>query len=172
MARTIKPDGQRVSDFMENPYSPPQTPSEPIPEVPRFRPLAVVVGWLTDISFSCVTGLVVGIVAAVPLIMQGTPPERLQAELNNMTWVHGVGVLLGCCGTVLGGFVAAWIGKDFPLRHAFAVAMVSLLTALALIVPFPHMQPLWVSVTGLALVVPAGLLGGYLRSALGSHSSA
>ena len=114
--------------------------------------------------FSAVTGVVAGVIGAVLLVMQGIPPERLQAELNNMTWIHATAIVLGCCGTMLGGYVAAWMGKAFPLRHGFAVGIASLLTGLVPITLFPEMQPMWVSVAAVALVLPAGLLGGVLRA--------
>ena len=131
-------------------------------DVPRFRPLAIVVGWLADTAFSFITGIVTGISAAVLLIRQGTPPDQVQDHLNNnLTWLLGLSVL-GCCGTILGGYVAAWMGKAFPLRHGFAVGMLSILSSLLILVLSPRTQPLWFSVAGLALTVPAGLLGGYL----------
>ena len=149
---------------MENPYTSPEHQAELVPEAPRFRPLAIVIGSLADITFTLVTNGVLGVIVGVLLIRQGVRVDRLEAELNNMMWVHGAGVLLGCCGTFLGGYVAASISKSFPLRHAFAVAVLSVLIGLVQIVLLPEMQPLWVGVASLTLAVPAALLGGYLRA--------
>jgi len=149
-----------------NPYASPTQPSGvPAPELPRFRPLAVLVGWLADVGASVVGGVVVGMIAAGILIRQGLPPDRLQAELLSMDWVKWMGLLVGTCGTIFGGYVGAWMGKDFPLRHALAVGILGLLTGLGAMLVLPHAQPTWIDLVGVVIGVPAALLGGYMRAA-------
>ena len=67
---------------------------------------------------------------------------------------------LGC--TLLGGIVAARrAGRSF-VRHGGWVGVVSLVLGVALLALFPQetLQPAWVQVLGLLLIVPAGMLGG------------
>jgi hypothetical protein len=65
----------------------------------------------------------------------------------------------------VGGFVAAWLARRAALRHATAVAM-CLLTPAVFVdgIPDAYFQPVWYSVLSLLLVIPAGVLGGYIAS--------
>ena len=157
---------------MENPYASPEIPADSKFEAPRLRLLAIFVGWISDIVFSMVTGIVLGIIVGILLAQQGIPLDQLQTEIANTTWVLAAGVLVGCCGTVLGGYVGAWMGKVWPIRHGFAVAMMSVLSGVVAIAFFPSSQPLWVSVVACTLAVPAGLLGGYLRAVQTANKTA
>ena len=148
-----------------NPYQPPtESAADSHPEAPRFRPLAVFIGWLADVGFTMVTSIGLGVVAGVWLIVQGIPPEQLQSAMNNIPWVHGVGLLFGACGTLLGAYIAAWMGRTMPLAHATAVGIVSLLTGLVPLLLLPEMQPVWVGIAGTLAVIPAALFGGWLRA--------
>jgi hypothetical protein len=113
--------------------------------------------------FTGVGSVGLGIVGGALLVGQGIPMDRLEAELNSLTWFWVLGLLLGFCGSVFGGYVAAWMGRDFPLRHAIAAGSVSLLFGMVPSFFWENMGPMWATVAGLALTLPAALLGGYLR---------
>lgn len=147
---------------IDNPYASPDAGLDS--EGPRMRPLAVLVGFLVDFGSSLAAGVVLGIVAAAVVMSRGVPLDRLENAMNSLVWVQVGGLLVGFCGTTLGGYVAARMGKVLPLRHALATGLISVLLGLVTIVLFPDSQPMWVSLVGLALVLPAAALGGYLRA--------
>jgi len=101
----------------------------------------------------------------VMFILQGVPPNDLQKLLTELHWVRWFELALGFFGTMLGGYVAARMGKTLPLRHGFAVAVASVVTSALALVMFPSIQPMWASVIALSIAVPAGLLGGYICAA-------
>lgn len=155
-----------------NPYASPKhdsgisTPFEH--EHPRFRILAVFVGWFVDVVSSNVGGVVLGIVWGIFQIAQGANWAQFQQSLSSSTGLFVGGLLIGVCGSVLGGFVAAWMAKHRELQHALATGVLSLLTGIAMMSlnsfsPIPISQPAWISVLAFAVTVPAALFGGWLR---------
>ena len=132
-------------------------------DTPRIRPFAVFVGWIADIGISLGFSIVLGVVGAALLIADRVPPGEMEQRLMEMSWLHGLGVLGSGCGSLGGGYIAAWIGRTRALAHGVAVGVVSLITGLVPILAFPDMQPLWVTVFAAVLTVPAAALGGYLR---------
>ena len=79
------------------------------PERPRFRILAVVIGCMVDILSSTVAGVVFGIVVSIFLLVQGASVQRMQQVLSNSTAVVLGGLVIGTSGSILGGYVAAWM---------------------------------------------------------------
>lgn len=76
--------------------------------------------------------------------------------------------LVGAFGSILGGFVAAWLAKNRELVHAFSTGALSLTFGIVSILllslaPIPVSQPRWVTIIGPALTIPAAVLGGWLR---------
>jgi hypothetical protein len=87
------------------------------------------------------------------------------------------GFAYGALSIVAGGYVAAWIGRRAPLRHAAVLGGVqSLLTVLAMLAMWNHAPAITWIIT-LVITLPACLLGGLLfargagRSVLGSAAS-
>ena len=149
----------------ENPYSSPRTASPPNAATsPRFRLLAVFVGWIVDIGLSSVFGIAFGILYAILTLASGTKTEELQKTLQDSVAVNIAGFVIGTLSTGLGGYVAAWMGKVFPLRHAFAMGMLSLSTGLAYWAISPSSMSLGHGIAALAVVLPAALLGGYVQA--------
>ena len=150
---------------MENPYSSPENYAETVVDAPRFRVVAVIVGFVADIVFSTVAGIVLAIMATVPLMMSGVRPENVAAELSRVTWLLWATLLVGTLGTMFGGYVAALMGKCWPVRHAAATGILSTLLSLTWIMVSPEAgaEPSWFTMLGLLAALPAALLGGYLR---------
>ncbi len=155
-----------------NPYASPRHASGGLlpsdQDRPRFRILAVIVGWLVDVISSNVAGLALGIVLGVVLIAQGVGPERLQQVLSDSAGLQVAGLVIGFCGTILGGYVAAWMAKHWEMRHALAMGLLSLATAVATVSllsfsPIPMSQPTWSNAIVFTGTVPAACLGGWLR---------
>lgn len=154
-----------------NPYASPSAASSNAPfgaEPPRFRILAVVVGCLVDILSSTVAGLVFGIVVGFFLVLQGANFERMRQILSTSIAVILGGLLIGTCGSILGGYVAAWMARQRELQHALATGIASLtigivMLSLQSLSPVPLTQPTWGSIIAFMLTVPAALLGDWLR---------
>lgn len=153
----------KPAEHPDNPYTPPS--AEPLRAPRRFRFLAVLAGWVTDVACTVGGTLVLGLVVGMALGARGIPAERVDAILDCAPWFDALGQLVGSMSTCLGGYVAARMAKGFPLRHAFAVGMASLLTGLVPTVLVPDAQPLWTSVAGLVVAIPAALLGGAMSAA-------
>jgi len=155
----------------DNPYTPPRSVMEPnhhappldagpVPPEPRIRALAIFVGMLVTIASNFGLGIAMGVV----IVATGTPLSQLEAALYESTWVLIVATLLGGVCTAAGAYVAAWMGKYWPLRHAFVMGMIALVLMVLSHIYFGDGQPLWIKVLDVLLVLPSALLGGYLWS--------
>lgn len=157
-----------------NPYASPSDASAngPFePERPRFRILAVVVGCLVDIVSSMAAGVVFAMVVGIFLVVQGANVQRVQQVLSNSATVLLGGLLIGTCGSILGGYVAAWVARQRELQHALATGIASLTLGIAMVSlqslsPIPVTQPVWVTIIAFMLTVPAAVFGGWLRRAV------
>lgn len=72
-------------------------------------------------------------------------------------------LLLGLAFTVLAGFVAGAIAGRAEVKHAMALGIAGLVLSLGSMIYYFGRQPLWFQLAGLILVLPASVLGGYLR---------
>ena len=147
----------------ENPYRSPLAEARP-ETPPRFRPLAVFVGWLVDEAVSIAGGIAIGILYVIIGIAGGARPEHIQAMIAASEPVQLAGLALGVASTALGGYVAAWMGRVFPLRHAFALGIVSLCSGLIWRALFPKSMSLGHGLVCVVITVPAALLGGNVRA--------
>jgi hypothetical protein len=67
--------------------------------------------------------------------------------------------------SVLGGYVAALIARRREILHAFVLGVLQLLMAIVATIQFFDTAPLWWHLTFLSLLIPANILGGWLRQA-------
>jgi hypothetical protein len=152
-----------------NPYaSPSHMAAIAEPERPRFRIVAIIVGCLVDIASSVVAGILLGIVLGMVLIAQGASLQQMQQALSTSASVLVGGLLIGTCGSILGGYVAAWMAGQRELQHALATGLLSVTLGIAMMVlhslsPIPVTQPTWLNITAFMLTVPAAVFGGWLR---------
>ena len=74
-------------------------------------------------------------------------------------------VLGGLC-TVYASFKAARRAGAYFIRHGGWVATASALSALVVILAVPEgpTQPLWVEILGFLIIIPSGILGGYIAA--------
>jgi hypothetical protein len=140
-------------------------------EHPRFRVLAVIVGCMVDIGSSSVAGLILGMVVGVVLVAQGASLPQMQEVLSTSSVVLVGGLFIGTCGSLIGGYVAAWMAGHRELQHALWTGLLSVTIGICMMVlqafsPIPLSQPTWLTVTAFALTVPAAVLGGWLRRAV------
>lgn len=86
-------------------------------------------------------------------------PQQLAALISQMPMGALVLVLAGwVVGALDGGLVAAWISKRRV--PAIVVGVLVMLGALLMVTMAPH--PLWMSIAGVLLPVPAALFGAWL----------
>ncbi len=69
-------------------------------------------------------------------------------------------VLIGFLGTVVGGSVAGWMGRESEWLHGALVGVIAVLGTV-IVEPFSP-DPTWFTTVSLIGCGPAGLLGGYL----------
>jgi hypothetical protein len=70
-------------------------------------------------------------------------------------------VILGwVLGSLVGGCVAAWIGRRAPVRHTLALGALLTLGGIANNLIFP--PPLWFWIVGLVVLIPASYIGARL----------
>lgn len=149
----------------ENPYQPSARDAEPPVAAPQrhgFSWLAALGGFAVDIVATLFGGCIIGVVVALALLAMGAGPGELEAGLSQMLIVYVVGSIYGLLCTVLGGYVAAWIAGFAPIRHALGAGLLSLLSGIATSFLPISSDPLWLSLAGLVLILPAAALGGKL----------
>lgn len=118
---------------------------------------AIVLGFLTDAGGSIVVGIAYGIVLAVCMIIKGTPPEKIGAQLTGpMLFIPSLFIGFGF--TLLGGFVAGRVAKRSEVLHGAIVG--------ALGIPWCFLDvgafPLWFTIVSCVGLAPTGMAGGYL----------
>ena len=94
-----------------------------------------------------------------------TPDSRIQELLAAPEFILSATVH-GSFFTALGGYVAARLAPDDPMRHALIVGALSLVLAI-LMATSPAEGPRaawWVGALGYLLVIPAAAVGGWLGS--------
>ena len=126
----------------------------------RVEMRALVAGVAADWLGTLVTAPVLGVAFGVgPETTESRIQELLAApEFIISAAVHGLFF------TALGGYVAARLASDDPLRHAVIVGALSLILGILLATaPGEGPEPAWwVDAMGYLLAVPAALAGGWL----------
>jgi len=75
-----------------------------------------------------------------------------------------IGLILGTASTVLGGYLAARLARSVPYFNAFAFGMLSLVIS-----SFTSTDlPLWFKIVGLAVTLPAALVGAHIARRTGA----
>lgn len=65
--------------------------------------------------------------------------------------------------SVLGGYVTALIAQRSEIKHAFILGILQFVMAIMATIQFWNTVRPWYHITFLVLLIPANLLGGYLR---------
>lgn len=65
---------------------------------------------------------------------------------------------------VLGGYVTAVVARRAEVKHALALGILQLLMGIAATIKFWDTAPAWYHIIFLSLLIPAILLGGWLRA--------
>lgn len=118
---------------------------------------AVIVGAVVDNS---VTFFIMNLLAAA-LLSTGITEDEFMARMKSTNGML-LGLILGPGCTVLGAYVAGRIAKRAERLHGALVAAAGMLVALIF---RDSGIPVWFDIAGFALMLPAGLGGGYLAEA-------
>ena len=113
---------------------------------------AIILGIITDISATFFF-----IMVFVPLVGNGASVEAVDELITNTGPLFFFFIGGSLC-TVLGGFVAATIGSLAPYKNSVFVGAFGLILG----VLSAGSSPLWLTLSGFIITVPAALLGGYL----------
>ena len=89
---------------------------------------------------------------------------------------QGAGLLIANLGgsvvySALAGYVAAWITTLRPMRVVLILAVIQLVIGIAVQASYWEQMPVWYHIPFLLMVVPAHVLGGWLRIGRESASS-
>ena len=139
---------------------------------------AIVVGLITDIGGSLITGIIVGIIFGVIIsasqVKQGVPPAELRnvdyegiLRANPVFYPLSVMVALGF--TFLGGWVTGRIAKTKEILNATIMGLLSLVIGL-LFLESMKADPLWYKLVAYGLTVPAAMVGGYVAANIRAKS--
>jgi hypothetical protein len=124
---------------------------------------AILVGLVTDIGFSLIMSATIGMTAGIVAAAMGTPPDDIEAYVLNSLVLNLIMLCIGLGCTLFGGFVTAYLAKFAEIKHSLIMGMLSVISGFALMEAFPQKTPLWFNITGILLMVPAAVAGGYLR---------
>ncbi|MDX1487438.1 MAG: hypothetical protein R3268_04505 [Acidiferrobacterales bacterium] len=126
-----------------------------------FRPKAVLFGILADIGTTFIAMMVVttflGTQVGDGTLSQEELMQRIERALQEPPYLL-LGGLLGLLATVLGGYVAARTAEVAPLLNAACVGVFDVVLGIF----FIGRSPLWFSIVGLLLTLPAAIAGGVL----------
>ena len=104
------------------------------------------------------------IVAGAGVAAGGAHLRRSTRWSNRSAGYQLFGLAGGLACTALGGYVAARFANHSEYANAFAVGLASLVFGEVMMLVSPTDYALWLRLAGDALVIPAALAGGHLRT--------
>ena len=124
-------------------------------------------GAITDIIFTYLFGTILLFVFLYRKYGADIPQEALTNITivdDNIVWFS----ILGFICTMLGGFVGSRMAGSEEIRHGGWVGAVSLIFSvlMELNTGTGEAYPQWLTIISVAIVIPAGVLGGYIASAI------
>lgn len=135
------------------------------------RPKAVAFGILTDIGATFIAMMLLtsflGAQAGTENLSNEEAMQIIERTMRQPSYLL-IGGALGLLATVLGGYVAARTAEVAPLLNAACVGVFGVIFGLV----FIGGSPLWFSLIGMLLTLPAAIAGGVLwrRTAHGQSS--
>jgi hypothetical protein len=133
----------------------------------ELRPWAVLIGSLVDNLGTTLWGLAYFAMRGVP-VASDTPPAELQQGIDTIMQSTGDAAALLAIGmgfVVIGAYAGGRLGKNAPMLNGMAVSVVSLIVTIINEFMATGTEPLWYSVIGYALVLPAGWAGAAMARA-------
>lgn len=124
---------------------------------------AILIGWVVDVLGTLVAILIIGLVAGIIFATRGLTEEQMADQFNKSPSIQLVSLLIGFLITAFAGYITALIAKREEIKHALVFGLLSLITGVLMIFLFPQPIPAWSLILGVVIIVPAALLGGYIR---------
>lgn len=124
---------------------------------------AILIGWVVDVVGTLIAILVIGLIAGIIFTAQGLAEEEIVDQFNKSPSIQLVSLLIGFLITAFAGYMTAFIAKREEIKHALVFGLLSLLTGVLMIFVFPQPIPAWSLILGIVIIVPAALIGGYVR---------
>lgn len=136
----------------------------PAPQIYRL----LTMGFIANVGFSMLSGVVLAFLFAIPLITQGMTPKEIEAQVLsviNDPWLYTFLTLSGWLGAMLGGYVSARIAQQQELLYAFMLSIINISISLLLILmgsgsENESRQPLWLVLLLMIVEVFAAVQGG------------
>ncbi|RMG68257.1 MAG: hypothetical protein D6715_02720 [Calditrichaeota bacterium] len=131
--------------------------------------LAVIVGMFVGALTVGLVEILGNFVFPLPRDVDLSTPEAISQAMASIPLGAMLFVLLAwAMGSLVGGFLAAWLAASHHSTMALAVGGILMIGGITTLVQIPH--PLWFSVIGLLLFLPAAYLGGKLALHLNPKS--
>ncbi len=125
------------------------------------RAKAVLAGIVTDLGATFVVMMVLASLLGAEAGVQDLPEEEarqlVESALQQPAYLL-IGGVLGLLATVLGGYVAARVADVAPLLNAACVGVFGVVLGIL----FIGNSPIWFSLIGILLTLPAAIAGGVL----------
>lgn len=132
-------------------------------------------GFFTGIQFRPIlTGVILDVVATIVMVtayyfgivakeLPGQPDAAEQAFADYWNSSDGLmaSLLIGCLGTAIGGFYAAYKAGMLEMKHGALVGVGSIVLGLILQPGSERQMPEWFMGLSLAAAIPAGAIGGF-----------
>jgi hypothetical protein len=123
---------------------------------------AVIIGLLVDIGGTFAFSFVFRLLAAIVLTSAGRSSEDLEVFTQTMVFLLS-SLAAGLLFTSLGGYITAHLARKAEMKNALVMGILSSLSGVIFLVLSHDSSPLWFNVLSLLLVIPAAILGGYVR---------
>lgn len=117
--------------------------------------------FMAIVIFSIILGT---ILLRNPALLQARQAHLAQDLTTSMT-ARVANLILETVCTIAGGFVAAHLAREAPLKNAAVMGLLALATTLFHDRYSIRIMPVWYSLLSLLLLIPLALLGGYWRAA-------
>jgi hypothetical protein len=142
-----------------NPYQAPRSPIASNPE-PRGLLVAVFVGFAVGNGLSYAALSVMSVAYLWLLVSQGVPYADLYVRAYQSPWYVAIAHAVAFCTVVPGGYWCARLCPNARTSSAlYAGVLLTLVTLVALAVPYGTPAPLWSQAASIATPIPAYLLG-------------
>lgn len=138
-------------------------PIEPAGMFSGLRIKAIALGVLADIGSTFILGILLMSVILISEYGTDMPDEAIDNFYKTNRNLYLL-FLLGTACTVFGGFIGAKLAGSSEIRHGGWVGAVSLIISVLIEMSSDQSQsyPRLFSILSVAVVIPAGVLGGYL----------
>ena len=126
--------------------------------------LAALAGLVVDIGATFISGSIAAVMLALSVGATDGSSSALQELLGSSGWLF-FNLVLGTACTVLGGYVAARIANQRELLCGLALGALNLVASEAMLglSDLTESYPIGLRIASIIVVMPAGIVGGWLR---------